>query len=92
LAGDGAGADIVFGGGKDANIYFDGADFIVNSLNVTANDEVHFTNFDLYTFDNPVKAAGYQSSDGTAGATAGPYTTITSITVKNGLVTALSGS
>lgn len=34
----------------------------------------------------------YQSSDGTAGATAGPFTTITSITIKNGLVTSLSGT
>ncbi len=40
-----------------------------------------------------VKASGgYQSSDGTAGATAGPFTVITAITVKNGLVTALTGS
>ena len=34
----------------------------------------------------------YQSSDGTAGATAGPFTVITAITVKNGLVTSLTGS
>lgn len=39
-----------------------------------------------------VKASGYKSSDGTAGATAGPFTVITSITVKDGLVTALTGS
>ena len=36
--------------------------------------------------------AKFQSSDGTAGATAGPFTVITSITVKDGIVTALTGS
>lgn len=41
---------------------------------------------------NGIKATGYLSSDGTAGVTAGPFTTITSITVKDGLVTALTGS
>jgi len=34
----------------------------------------------------------FKSVDGTAGATAGPFTVITGITVKNGLVTALTGS
>ncbi len=45
-----------------------------------------------FTFSDVVKAAGYESSDGSAGVTAGPYTVITSITVKNGLITAISGS
>jgi len=44
------------------------------------------------TFAGVVQAAGYKSSDGTTGATAGPFTTITSIQVKNGLVTTLTGS
>ncbi len=39
-----------------------------------------------------IQGGGYKSSDGTAGATAGPFTTITAITVKNGLVTAITGS
>lgn len=39
-----------------------------------------------------LKATGYLSSDGSAGVTAGPFTTITAITVKNGLVTAITGS
>lgn len=39
-----------------------------------------------------IKATGYLSSDGSAGVSVGPYTVITSITVKNGLITALSGS
>jgi len=34
----------------------------------------------------------YQSSDASAGVTAGPFTVITSITVKDGIVTALTGS
>jgi hypothetical protein len=43
--------------------------------------------------DGTIQAGvGYKSSDGTAGATAGPFTVITGITVKNGLVTALTGS
>lgn len=51
------------------------------------------TNTTRVTIDESgLKATGYKSSDGTAGATAGPYTTITSITIKNGLVTALTGS
>ena len=36
--------------------------------------------------------SAYKSSDGSSGVTAGPFTTITSITVKNGIVTALSGA
>ena len=35
---------------------------------------------------------GFKSSDGTAGATAGPFTVITAIRVKNGYVTTLTGS
>lgn len=38
-----------------------------------------------------IDASGYSAS-GTAGVTAGTYTVITSITVKNGLVTAITGS
>ena len=38
-----------------------------------------------------IDASGYSAS-GTAGVTAGPFTVITGITVKNGLVTALTGS
>ncbi len=41
---------------------------------------------------NGIKATGYLSSDGSAGVTAGPFTTITAITVKNGLVTAITGA
>jgi len=38
------------------------------------------------------KAGAYQSSDGTAGVSVGPYTTITAITVKDGLITSITGS
>ena len=40
----------------DVALSFDGEDLIINSENITANDEIHFTNFDAYTFDNTVKA------------------------------------
>lgn len=43
-------------------------------------------------FGDTVKASGYLSSDGSAGVTAGPFTVITGIRVKNGLVTLLTGS
>lgn len=47
----------------------------------------------LVTFEQATQfSGGTKSSDGTAGATAGPFTVITGITVKNGLVTALTGS
>lgn len=41
---------------------------------------------------NGIKATGYLSSDGSTGVTAGPYTVITAITIKNGLITAITGS
>lgn len=44
------------------------------------------------TFGGPVFPTGYKSSDGSAGVSAGPYTVITAITVKNGLITAITGS
>lgn len=36
--------------------------------------------------------SSYQSSDGSAGVTAGPFTAVTAITVKNGIVTAITGT
>lgn len=39
-----------------------------------------------------LQATTFKSSDGTSGATAGPFTTVASIQVKNGLVTTLTGS
>jgi len=56
----------------------------------TGTGDIHFG--DDVEISGTIKAAGYKSSDGSAGATAGPFTTITSITVKNGLITAISGS
>lgn len=49
---------IFLGAGQDTSMNFDGSDWIFNSENVTAADEVHFTNFDKYTFDNDVTMAG----------------------------------
>lgn len=49
------------------------------------------SNFDLNLPAHFVTAK-YNSGDGSLGVTAGPYTAITSITVKDGIVTALTGS
>lgn len=47
-----------FGWGNDASIYFDRYDLIVNSENVTSNDEIHFQNFSLYSFDGDISTTG----------------------------------
>jgi hypothetical protein len=44
------------------------------------------------TFGGVLAPTGYKSSDGSAGVSAGPFTAITSITVKNGLITAITGT
>jgi hypothetical protein len=36
--------------------------------------------------------SAYKAADGTAGASAGPFTVVTAIRVKNGLVTTLTGT
>ena len=43
------------GTGEDVSMKFDGSDWIFNSENITADDEIHFTNFTKYTFDNDVE-------------------------------------
>jgi len=43
-----------YGLGNDISIQFDGSDLVFNSENITAADEIHFTNFDKYTFDNEI--------------------------------------
>lgn len=48
---------MLFGISSDVSINFNGADMIINSENITANDEIHFTNFDKYTFDETVEVA-----------------------------------
>jgi len=53
---------IIQGGGGDVSAYFDGSDWIFASNNITANDEIHFTNFDAYTFDNDITTTGRISS------------------------------
>ena len=68
MAGDGH--FIYFGGGSDSSIGFNGADMVINSESVTANDELHFTNFDFYQFDNPIKITTIKSGSTQANATA----------------------
>jgi hypothetical protein len=55
---DGNTTKLYIGSLQDTSLQFDGADLIINSEEVTANDEVHFTNFDKYTFDNDVVIDG----------------------------------
>lgn len=85
------------GDSTDAHTY----KFQVYDVNGTAyRDWMTATNGDApdVTFTPPttgtlvMQATTYKSSDGSSGVTAGPFTTITGITVKNGLVTALTGS
>jgi len=45
---------IRLGTGGDATIGFNGADLVIGSADQTANDEVNFTNFDAYNFDNKI--------------------------------------
>jgi len=47
-------AKLLFGTSQDASIYFNASDLIINSENITANDEVHFTNFDKVAFDSDI--------------------------------------
>lgn len=80
---------LFFGASQDVSTYFDGSDWIFNSETITANDEIHFTNFDRITTDSYFKGS-YESSDGSAGVsgswTAGSGETIT---VKDGLITGI---
>jgi hypothetical protein len=55
---------ILFGEEQDVSIYFDNADLIINSENITASDEIHFTNFDKYTFDAPLEITSTTSQVG----------------------------
>ena len=45
---------VTLGAGQDYTIYGSATDLIINSNNITANDEIHFTNFDAYLFDNKI--------------------------------------
>jgi len=58
-------AKFFWGASQDVSISFDTADMIINSEEVTANDEIHFTNFDKYTFDNDVTSTGTLTTTGT---------------------------
>lgn len=54
-----------FGLANDVSHQFDGSDWIFNSENVTANDEILFTNFTAYRFDAEVEIDGDLNHDGT---------------------------
>jgi hypothetical protein len=41
---------------------------ILNSEDATADDEIHFTNFAFYQFDNPLKLTNIKSGANQAGA------------------------
>ena len=82
------------GNGTDANT-LDKIQFNVRNLkaldyNVSAG--ATWTAIAHFTAAGYIKGGGFQSSDGSVGVTAGPYTVITSITVKNGIITAITGS
>lgn len=81
LTGDGSGGNPVVVEPDGSTLQIDG------SGKVAIIDPLTLTELDATTVQ-----AAYKSSDGTAGATAGPFTVITAIRVKNGLVTTLTGS
>lgn len=70
----------VFGAGSDASIYYDGTNMIINPKNVGSG---------ILDVLGTLQTDGYNAADGTAGAT-GTITlaSVTTITVKNGLITA----
>jgi hypothetical protein len=76
----------LFGGADNAFFSLDGTAHQLN-LTFTGGGAVNGL-----VLDAPIQASGYKSSDASPGVDAGPYTIITSITVKNGLITAIAGS
>ncbi len=71
---------LILGAGQDASIYYDGTNFIINPKEVGSG---------ILDVLGTLQTDGYNSADGTAGATGTiDLTTATSITIKNGLVTA----
>jgi len=77
-----------FGESQDASIYFDGADLIINSEGVTANDEVHFTNWDAVDFgaSNLTTSGTVTGANVTSGADPGHTHTSSSLPDHDGLV------
>jgi hypothetical protein len=68
----------------DVSLYFDGSDMYINSENVTANDELLFTNFDKYDFDNDVSIDGIVSytPSATTNITAAGGITVTNVIMR----------
>jgi len=56
---DGDAATLYFGADNDVGIYFDGIDLNIYSMNITANDRLLFSDFDLYYFDGPLEAESF---------------------------------
>lgn len=69
-----------------------GPTYVKGLLEVRVSDGTNAPAVVLSMNSAGIKATGYKSSDGSSGVTAGPFTVITAITVKNGLVTAITGS
>jgi hypothetical protein len=59
---------------------------------LTAGGPATAATFSASITPTTIQATTYKSSDGTSGVTAGPFTAVTGITVKSGLVTALTGT
>lgn len=74
------------GDGSDENLTWD---FNTTAQTVLVGSGTGVTKIDYGTI---ITEGKFNSSDGSAGVTAGPFTVITGITVKDGLVTALTGT
>lgn len=85
-AADGVLTLLGLGNGNDENLIFDFDNGTANQVDISSGTGVTQVNWTA-----TLKAAGYKSSDGTAGATTTcTIASITSITVKNGLITGCS--
>jgi hypothetical protein len=85
-------APAISGGGSIGTFYYINAESLAGLTVDTAKGFINYGSLFVVDSTGVAKAAGYKSSDGTSGVTAGPFTTITGISVKNGLVVSLTGS
>lgn len=88
-----------YGASQDVEVYFDGADWLFRSLNVTANDNVVFRNFDEVIVTGGafrVYGKAYVETDATAGIEAVSWDVmhqqqvfpVTALSISSGTVTA----
>jgi len=89
---DKTGANLDIGSGKGTGAATESAITLSTPTAVASGTTAQTRTVRLTVNSSGIKATGYLSSDGSAGVTAGPYTAITSITVKNGLITAITGT